>query len=48
MRELGSVPGVETVEADQRTQIVRVTFDAERLSPDEVRDELGRAGFPAE
>lgn len=48
MRELGSVPGIETVEADHRTQIVRITFDAEQLSPDKLRNELELAGFPAD
>ncbi len=47
MRELGSLPGVERVAADHRTQVVRLTLDVEVMSPDEARNQLERAGFPA-
>ena len=47
MRELGSLPGVEKVTADHKTQVVRLTLDVEKMSPDEAREQLARAGFPA-
>ena len=47
MRELGGLPGVEEVTADHRTQVVRITLDVEKMSPDEARKQLERAGFPA-
>ena len=47
MRELGRLPGVEKVTADHRTQVVSLTLDTEKMSPDEAREQLERAGFPA-
>ena len=47
VRELGGLPGVERVTADHKTQVVKLTLDIERMSPDEAREQLTRAGFPA-
>ena len=47
MRELGGLPGVEKVTADHKTQVVRLALDVEKMSPDEAREQLERAGFPA-
>ncbi len=47
MRELGRLPGVAKVTADHKTQLVRLTLDVETMSPDEAREQLERAGFPA-
>ena len=47
MRELGGLPGVEKVTDDHKTQVVRLTLDVEKMSHDEARKQLERAGFPA-
>jgi copper chaperone CopZ len=38
--ELGGLPGVATVEGDQRTQIVSITYDPEKITPDELRKQI--------
>ena len=47
MRELSGLLGVEKVTADHKTQVVRLTLDVEKMSPDEARKQLERVGFPA-
>lgn len=42
---LGRLDGVETVDADSRTNRVAVRFDPERVNESRVRDGLGAAGF---
>lgn len=45
-RMLARVPGIESVKADHKTQRVRLTLDGEKVSVQEIRDQMEQLGFP--
>ncbi len=45
---LGSIDGVQRVEASAETKLVTVAFDPARVSPAAIASTLGEAGYPVE
>lgn len=45
---VGTLDGVERVEANEQTKQVVVDFDSERVSETQIRAALDDAGYPAE
>ena len=45
--DLASHPGIEQVTVDVGTQRVRIAYDRDRTSPDQLRAKLNDIGYPA-
>jgi copper chaperone CopZ len=45
--DLASHPGIEQVTVDVGTRRVRIAYDQQRTSPDQLRAKLSEIGYPA-
>ena len=45
--DLSGEPGIEQVTVDVGTRRVRIAYDPERTSPDQLRAKLAEIGYPA-
>jgi copper chaperone CopZ len=45
--DLAGEPGIEQVTVDVATQRVRITYDKQGTSPDQLRAKLSEIGYPA-